>query len=282
MRWDPVVFVYGPVKGTASLTVPINCARPEACVPHFHMRFGDVDAATLQNSILGAQQKSTLLSALIDRLHPSSAPPWPQLEGDVEADSLILGPVTLEAPSATLRIHETGAEITELGAELLGGRVLGSGTFKRPADDTDQPDYTLDCSFENLDAKAVGKIIAQHWSGGELNGSGKIDLSGYTDSDLARSAKGTLHFEWRHGAAQPNTAEDLSEDANPPAALAHFDLWSANAAIQDNAITLGENHVQQGRRKLSVQGVLKFADQPEITFTTPDDTRAAEAPSQAR
>jgi hypothetical protein len=285
IRWDPVAFVYGPVKGTASLTLPVHCAGADACVPHFHMHFGNVDAATLQSSILGAQQKSTLISALIDRLHPSSAPPWPQFEGDVQADSLVLGPVALAAPSATLHIRDTGAEITDLRAKLLGGRVLGSGSFTRPANDTDKPAYTLECSFENLDAKAVGKIVGQRWSGSELNGNGKIDLSGYTDRDLAHSAKGTLHFEWHHGSAQANTTEDASSDAasgaNPPAALAHFDLWTADAAIGDNTIKLGENQVRQGRRKLSVEGVLTFADSPEITFTTPEDTRAAETPSEA-
>lgn len=277
IRWDPVVFAYGPVKGTASLTAPVHCARAEDCVPHFHMHFGNVDAATLQSSILGAQQKSTLLSALIDRLHPSSAPPWPQLEGDVQAESIVLGPVTLASPSATLHIHDTGAEITDLDAILLGGRVLGSGTFTRPANDTDKPAYMLECSFANLDARMVGKMIGQRWSGGELTGNGKIDLSGYTDRDLARSAKGALHFEWRHGSAQPSVAEDGSSDANPPAALAHFDLWKADAAIGDNTITLGDNQVRQGGRRLSVEGMLTFADPPEVTFTASEDTRAAEA-----
>ncbi len=281
IRWDPIIFAYGPVKGTASLALPANCAGPETCIPHFQMRFGSLDAAAVQTAILGVQQKGTLLSELMDRLHPASAPPWPQLEGNVQADSLVLGPATFETPSATVRIVPTGAEITDLSASLLGGRVLGSGTFAKPATDADKPAYTLECRFENLKSKAVGELIGEHWSGGDLNGNGKIKLSGYTDKDLASSAKGALHFEWRHGAVMAKPAADFSEDTGPPAALAHFDLWTADASIADNAITLGPNQVQQSGRKRSVEGTLTFADPPKISFTGPKEAAAEQAPGEA-
>ncbi len=108
LRWDPVDLTYGPLKATASLTLPSTCAPeqtpPTPCPPQFQLHFADLDAAALQSALLGAREKGTLLSDLIDRVHPSSAPPWPQLEGTVTADSLILGPVTLQGVSTSLRI----------------------------------------------------------------------------------------------------------------------------------------------------------------------------------
>ncbi len=93
LRWDPVVFSYGPVKGTASVTWPLSCADVEAatppkCVAHFKAQFGALDASTVEAAFLGARQKSTLLSDLIDRLHPAAAPLWPVMEGTIAADSL--------------------------------------------------------------------------------------------------------------------------------------------------------------------------------------------------
>src|SRR6202034_811916 len=111
----------------------------------FHLHFADLDTAEVQSALLAAKEKGTLLSDLIDRLHPSSAPPWPQLAGTVSADSLVLGPVTLKQPQATLAIKDTGAAITHLQAGLLGGTLEGTGTFERPATDNDKPAYTLDC-----------------------------------------------------------------------------------------------------------------------------------------
>jgi hypothetical protein len=290
LRWGPVVFSYGPVKGTASLAVPLHCDGPEPCPPHFEMHFGDLDAATLQTAILGVQQKGTLFSALIDRLHPSSAPPWPRLEGSVQADSLVLGPVTLESPSVTLRTVSTGAEIADLSASLLGGRVLASGTFTKPAGDADKPAYTLDCHFENLNPKSVGEVIGQRWSGGDIDANGKVELTGYTDKDLAGSAKGTLHFEWRHGAVTgavtgvvtPNSAADPSAAANPPAVLAHFELWTADASIGDNAVAVDRSAVRQGSHTRSVAGTLTFGDPPKISFGASKEARVAGASNEAR
>jgi hypothetical protein len=266
VRWDPVVFSYGPVKGTASLTVPVGCRAPDACVPHFQVRFGNLDAAVLQTAALGQREKGTLLSSLIDRLHPSTAPPWPRLDGEVSADSLVLGPATLRNLSATLRILPTGAEISSLEADSLGGNLQGSGTFERDPSDQDKPAYTLDCRFANLNAQAVGQLIGQLWSGGAIHADGKIQLSGYTDRDLAASAKGNLHFEWRHGAISAKTPD---RSLAIPTALDRFDLWAADAVIGDGAITLGQNTVQAGSRSRPVEGKLTFADPPQVDITAP-------------
>ena len=85
LRWDPVAFSYGPVKGTISLSVPLHCPtdlpEPQPCPAEFQMQFGDLDAGLLETALLGAHEKTTLLSDLIDRLHPSASPPWPAARG---------------------------------------------------------------------------------------------------------------------------------------------------------------------------------------------------------
>jgi hypothetical protein len=53
---------------------------------------------------------------------------------------------------------------------------------------------------------------------------------------------------------------------NIPAALTHFDLWTVDTAIGDNAITLGQNHVQQGSHGHAVEGSLTFGDPPVLRF----------------
>jgi hypothetical protein len=264
-RWDPVLFAYGPVKGTASLSMPMHCAAPTGCPPHFVLHFGTLDAATLETAILGVRQKGTLLSDLIAKLHPEAAPPWPQLVGSVSADSLVLGPITLKQPQAALRIEETGAEISHLEAVMLGGKLTGNGEFERAATDEDKPAYALACQLDGAQAQAVGRLIGEAWTGGTLKASGDVKLAGYTDSDLAASAKGKLHFEWRRGAVT------VKGDATPDqtamaAALKRFDLWTADAAIADGAIKLGSNRVQTGSSLQAIKGAITFGDPPTVSF----------------
>jgi len=251
-RWDPVVFTYGPVKGTASLTLPSHCDAAGPCPAHFEVQFGDLDASTLQAAVLGAHEKGTLLSELINKLHPATAPAWPQVDGTVKADSLILGPVTLRGATATLHLLSAGAEITGLDAELLGGRVHGAGSLLLGV----KPAYTLTGHFEKLNPVAVGQLVGERWSGGAFNADGKIDLSGYTDSDLAGSVKGTLHFEWQHG----------SVAGSVPVALSRFGRWTADAEIANHQLTLKQNTVEQGSRKGAVEGVLTLGEPPEMSF----------------
>jgi hypothetical protein len=267
-RWDPVVFSYGPVKGTASLTLPAHCDAPAPCLPRFEVAFGALDASALQSALLGAKERSTLLSTLIERLRPSSsissAPAWPRLEGTVKAELLILGPVTLHEATATMRILENGAEIAALDAGLLGGRAHGTGTFHAAGINRDKPAYTLEAQFEKLSPRAVGQLLGLRWSDGSFDANGKVELSGFTDKDLAASAKGALHFEWRHGAA----------GGSVPAALARFDRWTADAEIANGALALQQDQVRRGAQNASVEATATFGAPPKVTFAAPKETQA--------
>lgn len=265
-RWDPVVFSYGPVKGTASLTLPESCAAGENCPAHFTVEFGALDASSLQAAILGAHEKGTLISELINRLSPSTpAPTWPELEGTVKANTLILGPLTLERPSATLRILNAGAEITGLDAGVLGGHLHGAGTLSMGDARHTKPDYALTGTFEKLSGPAVGQLLGQHWSGGAVNANGKIELSGFTKKDLASSAKGELHFEWRHGNLEPGGAQG--------APSARFESWGGDAEIFNGTVALKQNQMLEGGRKKRVDASVLIEDPPRFTFTAPSETQ---------
>ena len=260
-RWDPVDFSYGPLKGKASLTIPASCDPPAPCPARFLVQFGDLDAETVQTAALGAHEKGTLLSDLIDRLHPASAPVWPPFEGTVKVDSLILGPVTLKDATAELNILPNSAEITSLDATLLGGNLHAAGTLETG----DKPSYNLTGDFTKLNATAVGQLLGQNWRGGTFDANGKIELSGYTGADLAGSAKGTLHFEWRHGSVAP--AASAAETS--PAPLVRFDRWTADSEIANGKITLGNNEVAQGGRKRAVEASVTLVESPKVSFAAP-------------
>lgn len=269
--WDPVDFTYGPLKGTASFTVPGSCDAPQGCPTHFQVQFGDLDAATVQTAILGAREKGTLLSDLINRLRPSSTPVWPRLQGTLKANSLVLSPVTLTDANVDLDFKPTGIEITSLNGKLLGGEVHGSGTLTTG----DKPDYMLTADFEKLNPLAVGQLLGENWRGGTIDANGKIELSGYTGADLASSAKGTLHFEWRHGAILGAIAGGVPQPLARPPVLSQFDRWSADAAIADGKIALGQNEIAVGGRKRSAEAEVILAESPKISFP-------ALKPAQAR
>ncbi len=268
LSWNPVVFSYGPLKGTATLSLHTVCSEPQPCAPQFQVQFGALDAAVIQAAFLGAHERSTLLSTLIDRLRSSTPPSWPRLDGTVTAESLILGPVTLHEPAATIETLANGAEITAFDASLLGGHIHGTGTIHTAASAQDKPSYEFEGQFEKLSPQEVGQLLGLRLSGGVFGGNGKIELAGYTGKDLAASANGTLHFAWQHGTVAASSGVSLL-----PPSVAHFDSWTADAEIANGVLTLKDNQVKRGVRMVSLQPTVTLAIPPKIVSSAPAPMR---------
>jgi hypothetical protein len=289
LRWDPVDFAYGPLEGTVSLTLPAACPsaepEPEPCPTQFQMQFAALNASLLQSALLGADEKPTLLSDLIKRLHPAASPPWPALEGTVNVDSMALGPVTLHTVSAAVRILPVRVEVTSLDAGLFDGSIHLTGSLLKPATDQDKPGYTFEGDFQKLDVTALGSLLGLRWTGAPLDGNGKIELSGYTAHDLADSVLGTLHFECRRGAIAARSADSAKAAESPktaespkatlvPAALNRFDKWTADATIANGSLTLEQSQAAAGARKQSVAATVTFTNPPVVSFGAPKQIAA--------
>ena len=273
MHWDPVNFTYGPLKGSATLTIPRTCDELQPCpvplTPTINLRFANLDSETVQSAILGAQQKGTVLSDLLKRLSPAAAPVLPQVQCSAAADSVVLGPVTMQNAKAQLRVTPAGIEIAALNGKLLGGTVHATGTLV-PGD---KPEYTISADFDSLSPTDIGKLLGQNWRGGTFGATGNVELAGYTAVDLAGSAKGTIHFEWRSGTAT---------GAGSPAELARFDRWTADAVIADGKVTFGQNEVAQGSRKSSVKASVALTKPVKLSFAAPDEQSAVAAKDEKK
>jgi hypothetical protein len=117
----------------------------------------------------------------------------------------------------------------------------------------------------------VCELLALRCTGGPLNGKGKVELAGFSDNELAASAKGTLHFEWQHGAIEASPAAEFEI----PSVLKHFDRWNADATIANNTVGVAPSEVQQGARKASVGATVTFANPPEVSFAGPKPVQSA-------
>jgi len=187
----------------------------------------------------------------------------------VKADSLIPGPVTLREATATLRILEArDRDHGTSNADLLDGRMHGSGTLRTVGTDQGSPPIRWRASFEKLSPADVGQLLGLRWSGGAFDADGKIELSGFTDKELAASVKGTFALRVAHGRVEASATE-----ADVPAALARFDRWSGDAGIGDGTITLQQNLVQEGARKRAVEAALTLGDPPRSALHRPGKRR---------
>ena len=263
--WDPVVFAYGPLKGTARMELPECGATGLPCQPKVDLEFANLDAAELQTTLLGAEKKGTLLSTLIARLTPTSTHTWIAFQGTLKVGSLVLGPVTLQQFKADVNVAAASAEVTSLDAALLGGQIHLTGK----AENSVKPAYSLEGNFENVNATQLCELLTLKCAGVSFDGDGSVDLAGYTGKDLASSAKGTLHFDWKKGAISGQSAP-----VNVPAVLTRFDHFTGDAEIANGGLTVNETSVQQGSHKGTASATVTFGEPPTVTFAQPQSAIA--------
>jgi uncharacterized protein involved in outer membrane biogenesis len=229
------------------------------------LRFGALDAAQVEAALLGVPEQKTLLSPLIDRMRSTDKPKWPEVVVSAQADSLVLGPATLQKPTVHLRLKNSEIALEDWEAALLGGSAKGTGHFGWSGD---KPEYALDGVVTRVNAADLGTLLATHWSGGLLNGSGSIHLSGLTAKELATSAAGNLRFDWTRGAL--STASQPSQEV-------HFDDWSGTVAIQGGKAQIGENAMLAGKRSMVVAGAIPFGGPSKLAVTPSESKLIAHA-----
>jgi hypothetical protein len=256
--WDPVTFDYGPLKGTARLVIP-SCDAERKCVPILSLDFAELNAAEAQAALLGSEKAGTLLSTVMARLSRSPDRKWPAIEGSLRAGALVLGSTTLRDVTAEVTVSSSGAEMTSMDAEILGGHLHVAGKVENG----EKPSYALEGNFQQVNPAEACRLLELKCTGKGLDGDGSIQLAGYTKNELAASAKGSLHFEWKKGAITGRLTS--SGDAVPPV-LTRFDTWSGDAEIANHAVTLGENQAQLGKRSGNVAATITFGEPPKVSF----------------
>lgn len=252
---DPVEFVYGPLKGTGDLKIQQDCAELEDCRPVLHLDFDALNATTVQAALLGVQKQGSALSDLIARWISASATPWPQVTVFVEANEMDLGPAQLQKARIALHIERTYVDVASIDAGLFGGQFHASGTVTQG----DKPKYAMEGSLEGANAVAVCKSLGIRCTGGLFAAKASAELSGFSGQDLASSAKGSLHFDWRRGAVAAGASQ-------VPAVLARFTQWTGDATIAQGTVVLGQNAVVQGKQSASIDASIPLADPPRIRF----------------
>jgi len=258
------------VQGSIQVTASPACGSDD-CQPQVTIRFAALDAGAMQAALLGVPAKKSLLSPLIDRMRSPDRPKWPALTLSVQAESLVLGPVTLRKASARIKMRERDVVLDHWDTGLLGGTASGTGHFNW-ADDS--PKFAVEGSFSGVNAAEAGALFQTKWGGGPLSGSGSVQLSGLTAKDLAASAAGDLRFNWQRGTmvlnnsgAKPASEAD-AEGGNETevAEQVRFESWTGSLAIKNGRAEPGENALLQGKRSMTVTGAIPFGGPVKLSL----------------
>ena len=210
-------------------------------------------------------EPDTVLSTLIARISPSSPPVWPHLTGTVNANALILGPVTLRNAHIAANLSQAGAEFTSVHAEFLGGTVQGTERSRAapsrhtPSKETSRASMAPpSASFSRCNARAVS--------------SPETARSNWQDSPIENS----LHPQKARCTSNGGMGRLVQTPRSQiPKALTHFDRLVADATIANNGATIRQAQIALGTRKADLDATVTFADPPSVGFDEPNAAQSA-------
>ena len=248
--WTNATISYGRLEGQGTLEYPTLCNANAPCVGHFSLTSPVLDLGALQSTLLGTSQGGELLRQLLDRLDRRSVK-WPDLSGTVHIGALSTGKLVVHDAIGTLDIGAGSINIRSLNGHVANGTLHLAGVVDASGS---EPDYKLDLQVTNAAPSALADLFEERWGSGVANFSSKLHLAGFGAQELARSATGTLRWNWTKGGLAADE-EPMPVAAQP---FAHFDQWSADAVIADSTINITHSLLARGREAIPLSGTISF------------------------
>ena len=255
ISWTNASFSLGKVEAEGTLEYPTVCPANAACAGRFSLTFPTLDLAALQSALLGTSEGGELLRQILERIdrHPVQ---WPELSGTVQIGSLSAGKLVVHDVAGALDISGNVMKIRSLNGHLANGTMHLAGSMDASGG---QPEYQMDVQVTNAAPSALGSIFEEHWGAGLANFSSQLKMSGYDAKDLARSATGSLRWDWTKGGL---AAENPLPVAAQP--FVHFDQWSADATIADSTISITHSLLARGQEAIPLSGTITFDREIEL------------------
>jgi hypothetical protein len=248
--WTNATISYGKLEGQGTLEYPTLCSASAPCVGHFSLTSPSLDLGVLQSTLLGTSEGGELLRQLLDRLDRHSVK-WPDLSGTVQIGALSSGKLVVHDAIGAVDIAASSIKIRSLNGHVANGTLHLAGVLDASGS---EPEYKLDVQVTNATPSALAAIFDERWGSGLANFSGQIHLSGFDAQALARSATGTLRWNWTKGGLAAEQ-EPLPFAAQP---FVHFDQWSADAVIADSTINITHSLLARGREAIPLSGTISF------------------------
>ncbi len=184
---------------TGSMTLPRACDASGACLVHFNVSTHEIELSGLYERLASNPSQRSWYQSL------SSAPIAPlflenlRASGKVNADRLLIGNLVVDHVSSSLDLQLGKLKISDLRADLLGGKHRGNWQADFTAT-SPSPVYTGSGTLTGISLEQMAKAMHDPWISGTAGAAYQITASGTTSSAFWQSAKGELRFDLRDGA----------------------------------------------------------------------------------
>jgi hypothetical protein len=234
----------GNARWTGFVSLPRGCGVPGACVASFELNTDKVALNGLHNWLRPPSAERHWYQVL-----PSNSPPASFLQnlratGKVSAGRMLIHNVAADRVSASLTLEQGKLDISDLRADVLGGKHQGNWQIDFAAGPTV---YSGNGTLKTISLGQVADAMHDPWISGAASASYRVKASGADPAALWKSAEGALQFDISDGALLHVV---LSSDGLP----LRIGDWRGRAQLRDGKLEIEKGELTSPSGTYEISG----------------------------
>ncbi len=257
---------------TGSMALPRGCGTSGACLIRFNLNTEEMDLSELRVWLSSRPSQRRWYQLLT-----STAPAAPSFlenlraSGKVSAGRLLIHNLVADRVSASLDLERGRLKISELRADLLGGKHRGDWQ----ADFTgESPLYTGTGTLTGISLQQMADAMHDPWISGTGGGTYRLTASGTDSAAFWQSAEGGLQFDLRGGVLSHIS---LAGDEGP----LRIERWQGRARLNSGKIEIEEGKLFSPAGAYEVNGTTSLEQVLDFKLTRSADVKSAREGSLA-
>jgi len=255
---------------TGSVALPRGCGTPGACLIQFHLNTDEIDLSELSEWVSSHPNQRRWYQMLA-----SAAPPTPlfletlRASGKVNAGRLLIHNLVATRVSASVELERGKLRISDLHADLLGGKHRGDWQADFTAA---SPVYTGSGTLTGISLQQVADAMHDSWISGNAQGTYRVTASGTDSAAFWESAEGAMQFDLRDGVL-PHLL--LAGDEGP----LRIDRGQGRARLKSGKIEVEDGKLFSPAGAYEINGTASLGQVLDFKLTRTADVRSAHAGS---
>jgi hypothetical protein len=251
---------------TGSVALPRGCGTPGACLIHFNLNADEIALGGLYEW-LGSHPSQRRWYQLLGS-EDAGAPSFLQnlrASGKVNAGRVMIHNIVAGRVSAALDLDRGKLKISDLRADLLGGKHRGEWQADFTAA---SPIYAGTGTLTGISLEQMSKAMRDPWITGTAGGTYQFTASGATSAAFWQSAEGEFHFDLRDGTL-PHISLAGDEE---PLQITHL---KGRAKLSNGTIDIENGEIDSRAGTYEIGGTVSF--RRELNFKLIHEAPAQQA-----
>ena len=251
---------------TGSMVMPRGCGTPGTCLVHFNLNTDAVGLSNLQEWLASQPRERRWYQVLTPAA--SNVPSFLQslrASGKVSAGRLRIHNLVAEHVSAALDLDHGKLKISDMRADLLGGKHRGDWQADFTAA---SPVYTGNGTLTGISLEQMASTMHDAWISGTGGGTYEITASGKTAAQFWQSAAANLRFDLRDGVLSHIALANEDEPL-------HISRWQGRAQLRDGTIKIDKGALISSAMSYEVSGTASLGQSLDFKLVAGSEAKSA-------